>query len=162
MDGDDNAAVIWAKTDAGRGEMLSRSLVKERAQRNLLLVIDGVKSDRMLLAGLTGISAGDFKALEALGLISPVDGPIAPPGSEAAPPNAGAPADALDPAEFAAVLTRVISRELGLRGFMLTLAVEKAATPPELLAVARRAVAQIRERRGEAAAAAASRLLLGA
>jgi hypothetical protein len=35
--------VIWAKTEAGRNEMRSRALVKERAARNLLLVIDGIK-----------------------------------------------------------------------------------------------------------------------
>ena len=34
--------MIWIKTDAGRHEMQARALVKERARRNLLLVIDGV------------------------------------------------------------------------------------------------------------------------
>ncbi|HWH83384.1 MAG TPA: hypothetical protein VNU71_14230, partial [Burkholderiaceae bacterium] len=68
---DGNSPVIWVKTDAGRTEMQTRALVKERAQRNLLLVIDGVKSDEMLLASLAGISANDFAVLQSLGLIAP-------------------------------------------------------------------------------------------
>jgi hypothetical protein len=66
--------VIWAKTDAGRIEMQARALVKERAQRNLLLVIDGIKTEEMLLTGLAGISLADFNALQAMGLIVPVAG----------------------------------------------------------------------------------------
>ena len=46
--------MIWTKTEAGRTEIQTRALVKERPQRNLLLVIDGVKSDEMLLANLVG------------------------------------------------------------------------------------------------------------
>ena len=55
--------------------MQARALVKERAQRNLLLVIDGVKTEEMLLANLAGISAADFAELHSLGLIAPVAGP---------------------------------------------------------------------------------------
>ena len=49
--------MIWVKTDAGRAEMQSRALVKERARRNLLLLIDGVKTEEMLLANLAGITS---------------------------------------------------------------------------------------------------------
>jgi histone H3/H4 len=55
----------------------------------------------------------------------------------------------------------MISKELGLRGFVLTLAVEKAGTIEELQAVAQRTLAQIAERKGEAVAAAARRTLYG-
>jgi hypothetical protein len=55
----------------------------------------------------------------------------------------------------------MISKELGLRGFVLTLAVEKAGTPEELRAVAQRTIAQIAERKGDAAAAVARRTLFG-
>ncbi len=161
--------MIWSKTDAGRIEMQARALVKERAQRNLLLVIDGIKSEDMLLAGLAGISAADFVALQSLGLIMPVAPPAnaraagAPPARVAAAP-AAAPAEAapLDYGQFTAALTELISKELGLRGFVLTLAVEKAGTADELQAVAQRALTQIAERKGEAAAAAARRTLYGA
>ncbi|HEY9237492.1 MAG TPA: hypothetical protein VIP10_01520, partial [Burkholderiaceae bacterium] len=69
--------MIWVKTDAGRTEIQARALVKERAQRNLLLVIDGIKTDEMLLANLAGITADDFAALQSLGLIVPLPPPPA-------------------------------------------------------------------------------------
>jgi hypothetical protein len=168
--------VIWGKTEAGRLEMQTRALVKERAQRNLLLVIDGIKTEEMLLQGLAGISMSDFEALQSLGLIAPVPGtgnvrlgrapaapgaaeaPLAAPAAPVAPAEAAAP---LDYAQFTAALTQMISQELGLRGFVLTLAVEKAGTIEELQAVATRTLAQIAERKGEAKAAEARRLLYG-
>ena len=171
--------MIWGKTEAGRLEMQTRALVKERAQRNLLLVIDGIKTEEMLLQGLAGISMADFEALQSLGLIAPVPGtgnvrlgraPAAPGAAEAptpassAAPAPAAPAEAaapLDYAQFTAALTQMISQELGLRGFVLTLAVEKAGTIEELQAVATRTLAQIAERKGEAKAAEARRLLYG-
>ena len=144
--------------------MQARALVKERAQRNLLLVIDGVKTEEMLLANLAGISAADFAELHSLGLIAPVPGTNkVTTGSRAA--AAAAPAAEpvpLDYAQFTGALTQIISKELGLRGFTLTLAVEKAGTIEELRAVADRTIAQLRERKGEAAAAAARRTLYGA
>lgn len=176
--------MIWAKTDAGRIEMQARVLVKERAQRNLLLVIDGAKSEETLLAGMAGISPADFTGLQALGLIAPVasasgsrggstaasrPAPLAHtlPARPASPAPATAPAAQaeaapLDYPQFTAALTQLISKELGLRGFVLTLAVEKAATIEELQAVAQRTIAQIADRKGEAVAAAARRTLYGA
>ena len=155
--------MIWAKTDAGRTEIQARALVKERAQRNLLLVIDGIKTEEMLLAGLAGISAADFEALRVLGLIVPVaaSATVRVAAVAAAPAAPQASAAPLDYAQFTATLTRLISSELGLRGFPLTLAVEKAGTIDELRAVAQRTLALIAERKGEAAAAAARRALYG-
>ena len=151
--------MIWTKTDAGRTEIQARALVKERAQRNLLLVIDGLKTEAMLLANLAGISADDFAALQSLGLIVPA---AASPGRSGGPVAPAADAVPLDYAQFTAALTQMISRELGLRGFVLTLAVEKAGTIEELQAVAQRTLAKIAERKGEAVAAAARRTLYGA
>jgi len=168
--------VIWGKTEAGRLEMQTRALVKERARRNLLLLIDGVKTDAMLLGGLAGITEADFDALRDLGLIAPVAEPsgtranrasaassASTPAPAAPPPpaDAAAPAAPLDYAQFTAALTQLISSELGLRGFVLTLAVEKAGTIEELQAVAARTLAQIAERHGEARAATARRTLYG-
>lgn len=197
-------SVIWAKTDAGRREILDRALVKERARRNLLLVIDGLQSDEALIAALAGIGAEDFRALEAQGLIAPVSGSVRPSSRTssrsmplggraesrlsdsavasasafgASPSGFGVRASALsdpagrgdatgpaarDPAIFAATLTRLISNELGLRGFVLSLSVEKASTPDDLEAIAQRVLEQIRERRGDAACAAAQQALYGA
>jgi len=150
--------------------MQARALVKERAQRNLLLVIDGVKTEEMLLANLAGISAADFAELHSLGLIAPVVAAGKGAGSSRAAASASASASAaapaaepaeLDYAQFTGALTQIISKELGLRGFTLTLAVEKASTIEELRAVAERTIEQLRERKGEAAAAAARRTLYG-
>lgn len=162
--------MIWTKTDAGRIEIQTRALVKERARRNLLLLIDGAKSEEMLLANLAGIGAEDFRALEALKLIAPLGGsarvaeaaPHAPAATAPKAAPAAEPSAPLDYGQFTAALTQLISSHLGLRGFVLTLAVEKAGTAEELQAVAHRTLDQIRERKGEVVAAAARRTLYGA
>jgi hypothetical protein len=154
--------MIWSKTDAGRVEMQSRALVKERTQRNLLLLIDGVKTQEMLLGSIAGVSKADFDALAALGLIAPVGGAASSSSKvAAAAPGAAAPAEPTDYANFTQTLTQLISSELGLRGFTLTLAVEKAGTPDELRDVGERVLKQILERKGEDAADKARRKLYG-
>ncbi len=75
---------MWVKTDAGRAEMQRRSLVTDRAQRNLLLLIDGHKTDAMLLACVSGTSAADFAHLHGLGLITPVVTPVTALGAASA------------------------------------------------------------------------------
>jgi hypothetical protein len=161
--------VIWAKTEAGRAEMQTRALVKDRARRTLLLLIDGNKSEEMLLASLTGITAGDFQELRRLDLIAPATGAVKV-GHAARSSNADSArttiplpleSSSLDYSEFTAVLTKLISSHLGLRGFTLTLAVDKASTIEELREVAQRVIEQIRERKGDAAAADARRALYG-
>jgi len=154
--------------------MQAKALIKERAQRNLLLLIDGQKSDEMLLANVVGIKPDDFTALETMGLIEPIatppskssrpaaQAPAAAPAAPAAAPAEAAVAPAeLDYARFTETLTQLISKELGLRGFTLTLAVEKAGTIEELMEVAKRTIDQIRDRKGLPAADAARRALYG-
>jgi hypothetical protein len=161
--------VIWVKTDAGRAEMQNRALVKERARRNLLLLIDGAKSEEMLLANLAGISAADFQELRKLDLIAPASGavtvgnPARANAFEATRPTVPAPLEgkSLDYSQFTAALTKLISSQLGLRGFTLTLAVDKASTIEELRDVAQRVIEQVRERKGEAAAIEARKTLYG-
>lgn len=161
--------MIWAKTDAGRIEMQARALVKERALRNLLLLIDGNKSEEMLLANLAGIEPDHFTQLEAMGLIEAAAAPAArasaarAAAASAAAPKVEdpAPAGPLDYANFTQTLTQLISKELGLRGFTLTLAVERAGTIEELRDVANKALDQIRDRKGLPAAELARRSLFG-
>ena len=161
--------MIWAKTDAGRAEMQNRALVKERARRNLLLLIDGAKSEEMLLANLAGITAADFQELRKLDLIAPAAGAVTVgnPARAATPettrPTMPAPLEgkSLDYSAFTAALTKLISAHLGLRGFTLTLAVDKASTVEELRDVAQRVIEQVRERKGEAAAIEARKTLYG-
>lgn len=161
--------MIWVKTDAGRAEMQNRALVKERARRNLLLLIDGAKSEEMLLANLAGITAEDFQELRKLDLIAPAAGavtvgnPARATSSEASRPTVPLPLDvkSLDYSAFTAALTKLISTHLGLRGFTLTLAVDKASTIEELRDVAQRVLEQVRERKGEAVASEARKTLYG-
>ena len=168
-DGNGNTRVIWVKTDAGRAEMQNRALIKERARRNLLLLIDGIKSEEMLLANLAGISADDFQELRKLDLIAPASGavtvgnPARATSVDAVRPTVPLPLESksLDYSEFTAALTKLISSQLGLRGFTLTLAVDKASTIEELRDVAQRVIEQVRERKGEAAAVEARKTLYG-
>ena len=161
--------MIWVKTDAGRAEMQNRALIKERARRNLLLLIDGGKSEEMLLANLAGITAADFQELRKLDLIAPAAGavtvgnPARPAGADTSRPTLPLPLDgkSLDYSAFTAALTKLISNHLGLRGFTLTLAVDKASTIEELRDVAQRVIEQVRERKGEAAASEARKTLYG-
>ena len=164
--------MIWVKTDAGRAEMQNRALVKERARRNLLLLIDGVKSEEMLLVNLAGITAADFQELRKLDLIAPAAGAVTvgnparaggAAGAETTRSTTSMPLDvkSLDYSAFTAALTKIISTHLGLRGFTLTLAVDKASTIEELRDVAQRVLEQVRERKGEAAASEARKTLYG-
>ena len=161
--------MIWVKTDAGRAEMQNRALVKERARRNLLLLIDGAKSEEMLLANLAGITAADFQELRKLDLIAPASGavtvgnPARAANVETTRPTVPLPLDgkSLDYSAFTAALTKLISTHLGLRGFTLTLAVDKASTIEELRDVAQRVIEQVRERKGDAAASEARKTLYG-
>ena len=161
--------MIWVKTDAGRAEMQNRALIKERARRNLLLLIDGGKSEEMLLANLAGITAADFQELRKLDLIAPAVGavtvgnPARAANVETSRPTAPLPIDvkSLDYSAFTAALTKLISTHLGLRGFTLTLAVDKASTIEELRDVAQRVLEQVRERKGDAVASEARKTLYG-
>ncbi|MDQ6684013.1 MAG: hypothetical protein M3Z16_02695 [Pseudomonadota bacterium] len=149
--------------------MQNRSLVKDRARRNLLLLIDGSKSEEMLLAHLAGISTTDFQELRKLDLIAPAAGAVTfgsgarDSGFEATRPTLPMPLAApLEYGEFTAELTRLISANLGLRGFTLTLAVERASTIEELQSVAQRVLDQIRDRKGDLAGDDARKKLYGA
>ena len=157
--------------------MQSRALVKERARRNLLLLIDGTKSEEMLLSSLAGVTAADFQELRKLDLIAPAAGAVTVGNAARVATARLEPADGAavarvrrrrppprrrsTTAQFSAALTKLIAANLGLRGFTLTLAVDKASTAEELSEVAQRVLEQIRERKGEAVAAEARKTLYG-
>ncbi|MFM9916683.1 MAG: hypothetical protein ACKVOX_12800 [Rhizobacter sp.] len=169
--------MIWIKTAIGRAEIGARALVHERARRNLLLLIDGLLSQDALLGSIEGIGPADFDQLARLGLIAkaPVGSapsarpapssmplPLSKPASLAA---RSTPSGGLQPAHSYGLLTekltQMISGELGLRGFRLTLAVEKAADVSELEPVAERVLSEIAKRKGALAAENARRRLYG-
>ncbi len=158
--------MIWAKTDAGRAEIQGRGLVKDRAQRNLLLIIDGKTSAETLLAKLTGITAADFETLQSLGLIAPVAAPAPSPAPAPAPADTGF-GEAVDidvsGHSFAAMrgaIGLLISKELGMRGFAMSMVLDEAMTVEDLKDVAQRVLKQIGDRKGPVAAAAAKAFLL--
>lgn len=156
--------MIWAKTDAGRAEMKARSLVKDRAQRNLLLVIDGKRSAEKLLTDLVGITPADFATLAGLGLIEPVANPasqVAGPTSKTLSSSVDADVNSFDYATLRSAIGRVISKELGMRGFALSMILEESTTVEDLKEVAQRLLKTIAERKGIAAADAASKILFG-
>ena len=153
--------MIWIKTDIGRAEISMRSLVRERARRTLLLLIDGHRSQELLLNSIAGITAADFGLLAQLGLISRVDA-----ANMAVAGDTHREMDVVidkrstpDYAQLTARLTHLISSELGLSGFRLTLAVEKAADAAALLPVSDRVIADIAQRQGTAASSKARQLI---
>ena len=176
-------ATTWSKTQAGRQEIQVRSKVAARAQRTLLLLIDGKRGHGELLAAVRGTTAADFEALAALGLIVAVESLAPPP--PALPRNgqvaAGAPslssllrtamsppivapetaAALLNRSAFTSTLTELITLELGMRGFALTQEVERVRSPDEMRALAERVIAAITQRHGAARGNAARRALYG-
>jgi len=157
--------LIWAKTDAGRAEIWARALVKDRAQRNLLLIINGTTSQEQLLSGLAGVTGDDFAKLEALGLIAPVRAaPEAQPkaASTGSIESVDIDVSGLDYAVLRSAIGRLISKELGMRGLTLSMILEESMTVDDLKGVAQRLLKQIEERKGTAAAAEARKTLFGA
>lgn len=163
--------LIWAKTDAGRAEMKARSLVNERAQRNLLLVIDGKMTAEKLLANLAGITPADFEHLAELGLIEAVNAaalvePLKPAAAQAAAATPGLSARGIDVEGFdfatlRGAIGRMISQELGIRGFALSMVLEESTTVDDLKEVAQRLLKTVAERKGIARADEVSRALFG-
>jgi len=155
--------LIWVKTDAGRAEIKTKSLVKDRAQRNLLLVIDGKRTAEKLLADLVGITPADFATLEGLGLIESVTPPavIRTPEPAAKSSNKSLDLNGFDYATLRAAIGRMISKELGMRGFALSMILEESTTVEDLAEVAQRLLKTIAERKGIAAADEVSRILFG-
>ena len=152
----------WAKTDAGQIDAQAQAFVPAPAQCE------------SLLASPAGTATVDTPAFTPTGLMTPpapqcIEGaPGAPPECVLAAVCSPVATDlphspvSLDHRALAAALIQLISTELGLRGFMLTIAAEKARSNAELRSVAQRTIDQIRTHRGDAAAAAAQRTLDGA
>lgn len=170
-------SMIWIKTDTGRAEISARGRVPERVRRNLLLLIDGNRSQQALLSSVAGSTADDFDHLARLGLITRTPMDAMPASAHTRPPThasatIGSTTTDMDVlldehrapsyAQLTARLTHLISSELGLRGFRLTLAVERASNVNQLMPVADRIVADIGERKGAAAAQKARQLIFSA
>ena len=154
--------MIWKRTPAGEAELKTHAAGLRAAAQNVLMILDGVKTEQMLLTNLAGVTREDFRTLIQLGLIEPVEPDLTPSTSRGAGAQAtatGATPETRRDTRFAEVLSGVINTHLGLGGFRLLSACEKASTTAELHELARMAIALIDQRKGrEASQDARSRL----
>ncbi len=149
--------MIWIKTPRGLEAIAASCLHVAPASRNLLRLIDGSKSEEMLLRHGIGVVHEQFHDLWRAGLIEPVTEPErTPSGKEIRPP----PAVVQDQNLFAKALGELISEELGFAGFGLAETLARARSVQELQDVADAAVSKIRERKGNAVAEAARKRLV--
>lgn len=139
--------MIYAKTELGQLALRDRSAAITPRQRFAFILLDGKHELDDVLKSTAGLGVGsqDIDHLLQLGLIQPV--PDATPAlTVVAPPSplaiAVRPASVPPPASDtealylkAYPLATQITAELGLRGFRLNLAVERAGSYGELLAV---------------------------
>ncbi|AOY99568.1 hypothetical protein BKK81_10060 [Cupriavidus sp. USMAHM13] len=144
---------VYLKTAAGHDEIRTRERRLEHRLRALLLLVNGQRPRSELLAqlGSLGIDAGALAALLEAGLIAPAAPDPAPdpapdippanppvPGVAAARPAAHAgsePAAADGYRRLYRFYTETIGQQLGLRGYLLQVKVEKAANLQELAAL---------------------------
>ena len=142
--------MIWVKTVAGLAELKKQSLVESPVTRNLLMVIDGIKTQELLLKYSVGVTAHDFRSLHRLRLIEPRSSAVA----------LSVPAS-LNAEELAATLKREVALQFGLAGMVLTGEIDGTQRLDELQRIARQVLERISATKGEAAAKAARKRLFG-
>ena len=149
--------MIWTKTPRGLGEIAARCSHVDPASRNLLRLIDGAKTEEMLLRHGIGVVQKQFRELWTAGLIEPVIEPEQTSGRTEVRPE---PMGVRDPKPLAKVLSQLISVELGFAGLGFAEKVSQARSVHELHSVADAVIAKIRERKGNAVAEAAWKRLV--
>ncbi|WP_247538392.1 hypothetical protein [Ralstonia pseudosolanacearum] len=157
---------IYQKTDKGHEEIRTRSHRLDQKHRALLLMVNGEKTCDDILTQLQtlGMQQAEFYALELDGYIRPhvADTPPPPEAPAVAPAPQHAPSSAPPPARTPAdghgvegyqrlyrFYTEAISRHLGLRGYLLEMKIEKAASLAELIALRDTLKAALAKARGE-------------
>jgi hypothetical protein len=163
------------KTEVGHAAFKQRSPLFSARQRSLFILFDGKKSLDEVLAAAAGLGMGqaDVEYLLSLGFLSQQAADL-PPDTGAAPLDALSMPAALSAAELpiappaeprseqqryfdAKPIATQLTASLGLRGFMLNLAVESAAGYPELLKL----LPKIQDAVGAKACRKLERILLG-
>ncbi|MEW6705733.1 MAG: hypothetical protein AB1430_12875 [Pseudomonadota bacterium] len=143
----------YAKTDAGRDEIKSKSRKLSRHARNLLLIVDETHPLENWVQLVQGATEADAQQLVAAGL-------IAARAEAAAPRPAARPsmslAQALERLSYDQIYGLITSQardRVGLiRGYKLILDVEKCASIEELRSLAQRFLAMVAEQQGDTAA----------
>lgn len=142
-----SALRTFAKTDAGRSEIGTRSQRLAPALRSLLLVVDGKRSEAQLRAVIDGLHAPPdaLEQLEAMGLIGPG-------GVAAAPDTCRVAAEMPDASNrygiLYALMSDAVREHLGLRGYFLQLKIERAVGIDELVALLPELQASLARARG--------------
>ncbi len=136
------------KTETGQQAFKARSPLFSARQRSAFILFDGVKTLDQVLGATTGlgVTAGDIDHMVAQGFLRLDDSVVA--GAAAAAATAVANPQAPDPVtqppslrtpqeryQEAKPLATQLTASLGLRGFMLNLAVESAEGYEDLLAL---------------------------
>ena len=165
---------IYQKTPAGQREIQSRQLRLQPRLRSLLVLIDGKTSAAKQLEALSGLGVTQqaFDELLGQGLIASLDGSAAAAISETqtepSPPQEYSAQEAFEVTETASTVgedertrksralytffNEAIKENLGLRGFMLQLQVEKAATLDDYAEIRASFLAAVRKSKGDALA----------
>jgi hypothetical protein len=125
---------IYAKTDAGRAEITTRSHRLSPGLRSVLLVVDGQRGLPQLQHVIVALHApmDALEQLTTLGLIQRVVAGVTAPAA----------APVVAPAESASrygvlyeLMTDAVREHLGLRGYLFQLRIERAADADELVAL---------------------------
>lgn len=133
----------YIKTAVGQKAFKERSVLFSARQRTAFIMFDGVKSVEQVM-GLTpglGLTSDDIASMVAHGFLAPAPGQRSTPPAASVAPGVTAPlppasATARTPQERysqAKPVATMLAASLGLRGFMLNLAVESAAGYEDLL-----------------------------
>ncbi|UXH78143.1 hypothetical protein [Roseateles amylovorans] len=165
----------YEKSEAGRAEIKSRSLVQARVARNLLLVIDATRTGEEWLGMVQGATPADLElllqhrlvmptpALASLSRPAPLSGPASTIGSPRGPATqtgsraavsrlAGAPQSSLDFGQLYTALSTFAKQQGLLKGYRLALEVEQCQDLPQLQVLALDVVDRVRATKGDAAA----------
>jgi hypothetical protein len=127
------ANVVYAKTEAGRAEIGTRRHKLAPPVRSLLLLVDGQRDAAQLRRfGETLHAPADaIDQLATLGLIAPLGSAAATPEPAAAVPSQAAQRYIT----LSGLMSEAVRENLGLRGFMMQLRIERCSDADELLAL---------------------------
>ena len=128
-----DANAVYQKTGKGEEEIRTRAAKLDQKLRNILILVDGSKTVGQLqaVAARLGLAQDAVAQLEKLGLVASIGGGA--PRPAAAQAQGAAPGDEV--ARFMAAqkfMNDTVVNALGMRGFFLTLKIEKCSSRAEL------------------------------